>query len=263
MYPETNPIIFKCPKEFDYIEILPIHDTHFGNRCCDMKRYFRLRDYIMDKPNRFCVWVGDLMENALPGSKSDPLEQTMSPFEQQELVIKEFTLLKDRSIAIVDGNHEANRSLRFAGLYPLFTAAAIAGISDRFRSAYAVADISVGTGADGHEDRQQRYVGYITHQAKNTKNMSVTDFLEGFDFAFFGHDHDVQSHPREHLVYDRKAKSLSQKSIVTVDCGSYLTFGGYGARGAYKPQSNRGYKVFMYGGRHERIEPLEFDPRYI
>lgn len=263
MYPETKPIIFKCPKEFDVVEILPIHDTHFGNECCDMKRYFKVRDYILSAPNRFVIWVGDLMENALPGSKSDPLSQTMTPFQQQEFITEQFCLLKDRTIAIVDGNHEGNRSLKMAGLYPLFSAASIAGISERFRSAYAVVDIAVGKGSDGHDDRQQRYAGYISHIAKDTKNCSVTDYLEGFDFVMFGHDHDTHSHPREHLCYNKNNKKYWQKSIVAVDAGSYLYYGGYGARGGMKPKSGRAYKVFFYGGRNERIEPLEFDPRYL
>lgn len=263
MYSEQKPIIFKCPKEFDCVEIYPIHDTHFGNECCDMKKYFKLRDHILSARNRFVIWVGDLMENALPGSKSDPLTQTMNPFQQQEFVTEQFTMLKDRTIAIVDGNHEGNRSLKMAGLYPLFSAASIAGIPERFRSAYAIVDIAVGSGADGHENRQQRYAGYICHVAKESKNMSVTDFLEGFDFVMYGHDHDVQSHPRGHLCYDKNKKTFSRKSIVTIDAGSHLFYGGYGARGGMKPKSERAYKAFFYGGRNERIEPLEFDPKYL
>lgn len=263
MYPETKPIIFKCPKEFDSVEIYPVHDTHFGNECCNMEKYLKLRDHILSARNRYVIWVGDLMENALPGSKSDPLSQTMTPFQQQEFITEQFCLLKDRTIAIVDGNHEGNRSLKMAGLYPLFSAASIAGISDRFRSAYAVVDIAVGKGADGHKNRQQRYSGYICHVAKESKNISVTDFLEGFDFVMYGHDHDVKSHPREHLCYDKNTRSFCQRSVVTVDAGSYLYYGGYGARAGMKPKSGRAYKMFLYGGRNERIEPLEFDPRYL
>lgn len=263
MYSETKPIIFKCPKEFDFVEIFPIHDLHVGNECCDLKKYYKLRDHILSARNRYVIWVGDLMENALPGSKSDPLTQTMNPFQQQEFITEQFKLLKDRTIAIIDGNHEGNRSLKMAGLYPLFSAASIAQIPDRFRSAYAVVDIAVGSGADGHENRQQRYAGYLCHIAKESKNMSVTDILEGFDFAMFGHDHDVLSHPREHLCYDKNNKSFCQKSIVTIDAGSYLTYGGYGARGGMKPKSTRAYKMILYGGRNERIENLEFDPRHL
>ena len=263
MYPETKPIIFKCPKDEDFVEIYPIHDTHFGNKYCDLQKFLRLRKHILSARNRYVIWVGDLMENALPGSKSDPLEQTLSPFEQQEFIIEQFKMLADRSIAIVDGNHEGNRSLRFAGLYPLFTASAIAGISDRFRSAYAIVDIAVGTGADGHDNRQQRYSGYVSHVAKNTKNMSVADILEGFDFALFGHDHDPDIHPREHLCYDKNSKSFTQKSIVTANAGSYLWYNGYPARGGMKPKSTRTNKLILYGGRNERIEVLDFDPKHL
>lgn len=31
MLPETKPILFNCPKEFDEIEIFPVHDLHYGS----------------------------------------------------------------------------------------------------------------------------------------------------------------------------------------------------------------------------------------
>ena len=164
--------------------------------------------------------------------------------------------LKERTIAIVDGNHEA-RSIR-QGMYPLYNAAAIAQISERYRSAYAVVDIAVGKNADGHENRQQRYIGFACHKAKDLKSFSISDFLEGFDFALFGHDHDPRERARSHLVYDRSNKAVSFKSIETVNCGAFLSYGGYGAAAGYRPQSDKMYKLVLHGGRDPRIETVGF-----
>ena len=256
MYPETKPIIFKCPKEFEEIEVYPIHDLHVGNECFDVKRYLRLKQHILSARNRYVVWVGDLLEDALCGSRSDPLKQTMAPIDQQDFVTDQFRALKDRTIAVVDGNHEA-RSIR-QGMYPLYNAAAIAQISERYRSAYAVIDIAVGKGADGHENRQQRYIGFACHKAKDLKSFGVSDFLEGFDFALFGHDHDPREHARSHMVYDRMKRTVSFKSIETINCGAFLSYGGYGAAAGYRPQSDKMYKLVLHGGRDPHIETVGF-----
>lgn len=260
MYPESKPIIFKCPKEYDFIELYFIHDLHIGNPCSDVHKYNKLKNHILSAPNRMVAWIGDLMEDALCGSKSDPLTQTMSPLEQREFVVGEFRALKNRTVSVSDGNHELNRATRFAGLYPLYDAACIAGIEDRYRSIYSVLDIAVGSGADGHESRQQRYIGFCCHKAKDLKSFGMVDFLEGFDFAAFGHDHDPRDHARSHLVYERNHKSVSVRSIETINCGSFLTYGGYGAANGYRPQSDKMYKLVLYGGRDSKIETVGFYP---
>ena len=118
MLPETVPVVCDYP-QFDEIEIYPIHDLHYGNECFDAHKWNELTKLILAKENRFCIFVGDLMENAVPNSKSDVFSQTATPREQQEFIESVFKQFADRTLAIVDGNHEFNRSTRFAGLYPL------------------------------------------------------------------------------------------------------------------------------------------------
>lgn len=257
MYPETKPIIFNCPKEFDTVELYPIHDLHYGNECFDKHKWNKLRDYILQKPNRYVVWVGDLMENALPNSKSNPLTQLYSPFEQREFVAEQFKALADRTIGIVDGNHELNRATKFAGLYPLYDAACIAGVDGQYRSTYAVMDIAVGNNADSHDGRQYRYIGFLTHKAKDMKSFAATDYLDGFDFLLCGHDHDPKEHSRAKLVYNRTKRTVTFKPVEMLNCGSFLTYGGYSAVNGYRPQSGKMYKLVLHGDR-QLIETVGF-----
>ena len=93
MYSETKPIIFNCPKEYETVELFPVHDFHYGNECFNLSKWTRLHDLILSEPNRFIVWVGDLMENEIPNSKSSTLTQRYSPQEQKEYItalFKEF-----------------------------------------------------------------------------------------------------------------------------------------------------------------------------
>ena len=173
MYAETKPILFNCPKEYDTVEIYPVHDLHYGSEQFNLRKWNALHDLILDAPNRFIVWVGDLMENAVPFSNhSDCLTQMYSPQEQKEYITALFKEFKRRTIAILDGNHELNRSTRMAGLYPLYDCACIAGIPEQYRSAYAVMDIGVGTDSHYMKGRQTHYVGFAAHRAKSLKFLS-------------------------------------------------------------------------------------------
>ena len=95
------------------------------------------------------------------------------------------------------------------------------------------------------KDRKTQDVGFVTHKARDLKGWSTADTLEGFDFMCYGHDHDPKEHSRAHLVYDGKNKKVGVKSIETVNCGSFLDYGGYAARAAYRPPSDKLYKLVL------------------
>lgn len=261
MLSEYDPIIVSLPKEWDSVEIFAIHDVHYGNEFFDQRTYDKLIKYILEKENRMIVWVGDLIENCVPNSKGDILTQVYSPQQQTDWLAEQFTKLADRTLAIVDGNHEFNRSTRFAGLYPLFTAAAIARIDDKYRSAFAVLDVSVGSSRARHKDRQAKYVGFLTHRAKDLKSFNTVDELDGFDFAFYGHDHEPSDHPRAKLVYVPNTRTMFRKNVEVVNNGAFLDFGGYSPRSGMRPKASKNWTMTLFGGEKKRIDTHGFDPR--
>lgn len=225
------------------IEIYAIHDLHYGNRQFNLNKWKKLKEEILSEPNRFCVMVGDMMEMAIPGSKSDCFYQTAPPEMQKEWIAYEMSELKDRIIAVVSGNHEHNRATKICGLYPLYDACCWARIQDRYRENFAVVDISVGKRRGEH--RQYHYVGFLTHKAKDLKGWSTADTLEGFDFMMYGHDHDPKEHARAHLIYNPLNKTVKTKSVETINAGSFLEYGDYAARAAYRPPSDKLYKIIL------------------
>ena len=258
MYTETQPIIFNCPRDFDTVELYPVHDLHYGNECFNTRKWAAFHDLILSEPNRFIVWVGDLMENAIPDSKSNPLTQTCPPQQQKEYITELFREFKRRTVAIIDGNHELNRSTRKAGLYPLYDCAAIAGIEDKYRTAYAIVDIGVGNVAYHCEGKQMRYAVFATHKAQQLKSFGSADALEGFDIFLSGHDHEATDHPRGKLVYNAQKRNVYFKSVECVNCGSFLNYGGYGAQNGYRPKSDKMYKIVLHSGREKQIETVGF-----
>lgn len=244
MQPDVKPIIFNAPPNFKEIEIYPIHDLHYGNSQFDLGRWKKLKAEILAEPNRYCVMVGDLMEMAVPGSKSDMFSQTVPPEAQKEWISYEMSELADRIIAVVSGNHEHNRATKLCGLYPLYDACCWARIQDKYRENFAVIDVGVGK-RHGEQGVYNRYVGMLMHKAKDLKNWSTADTLEGFNFLCYGHDHDPKEHSRAHLVYDTNGKLLKTKTVETINCGSFLGYGDYAARSAYRPPSNKLYKIVL------------------
>lgn len=259
MQHDTQPILFNAPIEFDEIEIYAIHDLHYGNRQFNLDKWKKLKSEIMAAPNRYCVMVGDMMEMAIPGSKSDCFYQTVPPEMQKEWISYEMNELKDRIIAVVSGNHEHNRATKICGLYPLYDACCWARIQDRYRENFAVIDIGVGK-RSGIKTRQYHYVGFLTHKARDLKGWSTVDVLEGFDFMVYGHDHDPKEHARGHLIYDPYNKQVRTKSIETVNAGSFLEYGDYAARAAYRPPSDKLYKIILCprGNAEKRIRTVGF-----
>ena len=254
MTPESVPIVVDLP-QFEEIEIYPIHDLHYGDENFDAHRWNTLSQHILAEPNRMVVFCGDLFQMAIPNSKSSMHTQTHSVKEQQDFVTEIFRTFKDRCLAIVDGNHE-DRAFKATGLYALFTPAVLAGLESRYRSAYAVVDL--GFGAD--LVHPCRVVGFICHKAKDLKNFSSVDSLEGFDYMISGHDHEPRDHARGHLCYDRQRRELKIKSVEYINGGSFLTYGGYGARAGYRPKSDKMYKLVVrnLGNRQKAIETVGF-----
>lgn len=254
MIPESIPIVIDLP-QFDEIEIYPIHDLHYGDENFDSHKWNELTKLILSKPNALVAFVGDLMQAAIPNSKSDMFSQKATLREQQDFVTSIFKQFADRIAVIVDGNHE-DRCARTCGLFPLFTSACLASVEDKYRSTHAVVDIGFGH----NKMHPARVVGFVCHKAKDLKNFASVDALEGFDFMFSGHDHEPRDHARGHLCYDRQRREIKVKSVEYLNSGSFLTYGGYGAMAGYRPKSDKMYKLVVRdcGNRQKRIETVGF-----
>ena len=245
-----KPILFDAPREQGDIELYFLHDIHAGAREFDEGRFSRLKKHILAEDNRYVIWLGDVLNNAIPGSKTEMFDQTMNPHEQKEWFCDQLRDFEGRSILVVPGNHEYNRTTRAAGLYPLYDCCARMQQSEIYRSEFAFVDIGVGV-RKRDPGAQNHYVGFCVHQAKDLRNYGAADWIDGIDWLAFGHDHEPKSRPRAKLVYDTKRKLVYQRDVETVNSGSFLRYGGYGAKGGYRPQAAKMYKIIL--GGDERV----------
>lgn len=97
--------------------LFPIGDFHYGSRQCDESFIKKVINEIRDNPSARWVSMGDLIENAIVGSKSDVYLQSIPPKEQVDAVIEMLTPIKDKGLFLVVGNHES-RTMRVVGQQP-------------------------------------------------------------------------------------------------------------------------------------------------
>jgi predicted MPP superfamily phosphohydrolase len=255
-FPDEKPIIIDLPKEMPFANIYFIHDLHYGSEIFDEKKWKSLKEKIIADENALICWVGDLMENAIPNSKSDMFSQKHSPAEQKEWVTKQLQDLAEKTIAVVAGNHESNRTTKVSGLFPLYDCCLIAGIGEKYRQTIAFLDIGIGKN-QGRERKKNHYFGQIQHKAKDIKTVHSSDYTDGIDFFASGHDHETKDRPRAKLVFDKQNKMIYKRNIECLNCGSFCVFGGYGAREAYRPQSDKMYMLRIFGDR-KKMETVGF-----
>ena len=178
---DSAPVIITLPTTHEYVDLYFIHDAHYGSELFDEKKWNRVKNLILNDENAYVCFIGDLFENAIPNSKSDIFSQTHSPAEQKEWVTQQLTDLAHKTIIVVPGNHESNRTTKVSGLYPLYDCCLLAGIGEKYRDTIGFIDIGVGT-YRGRTDRQTHYFGQVQHKAKDLKNYHSSDYTDGIDF---------------------------------------------------------------------------------
>lgn len=253
--PDNIPILCNLPKDIGFADIFFLHDIHFGSELFNEQKWKSLKKKIQENDVAYVCWIGDVMENAIPNSKSDVFTQKHSPAEQKEWATQEIFDLRNKTLAVVAGNHERNRTTKTCGLYPLYDICMLAGVDNKYRDAIAYLDIGVGK-VQG-KNKQVHYFGQIQHVSRETKNYGYSDYTDGIDFFAFGHDHCPNDRPRAKIVFDQHNKVIYKRNIENINCGSFCEFGGYGAKSAYRPQSDKIYQLRLFA-KEKKMETVGF-----
>lgn len=257
--PDFHPIIFNTQREYEHVDVFFINDLHFGSALFDERKWESFKKKVLDDERSYLCWIGDLMENAIPGSKSDMFTQKYSPAQQKEWVTEQLHDFRKKTVVVVPGNHEYNRTTKASGLYPLYDCCLIAGVDDKYRNVIGFVDVGVGESKCSGGKKQVRYFGQVQHKAKDVKTHCSADFTDGIDFLAYGHDHTPSDIPRAKLVFDQHNKIVTKRNIEVLDSGSCCFFGGYGAENAYRPQSDKMYKLRLFSGQ-KKMESTGFYP---
>jgi len=245
-YNDKNVTIKTITKDysdkFDTLQVCLLSDMHIGSSDFDIKGLMETLKYANSQENAIIFILGDSLNTAIVGSKSDAYEDILNPQEQLDIFSKVLQIAKgDKELAKVlkdlndtgkivvlhSGNHE-DRIRKAVGVSTTKLAADIAGVSDVYAPYYASTDLIL---RQPHAKDGKFYFGVVSHHGTGISNIDgVFRLLRNVDNAnlcVIGHTHQ-QSMKYERLV---KADETGHQFYHDVLCLTLPSSGGgtYGA----------------------------------
>ena len=242
------------------IRILPLSDLHLGDKNCNIDHVRAMVSKIKDS-NTFTFLLGDLMNTAIAGSKSDFYSEKLTPQEQIDECVRLFEPVKDKILAIIPGNHE-ERISRAIGMDTVRLFAQRLGLEDVYRPDSALVILRVGSdkryGQKHH--RPVFYSFYLNHghgggRRPGGKLNGLADFASVIDADVIiqGHTHTPIVFRQAHYRISPQNSNASPHEQVLLNLPSSLDYGGYGMRNGYQPASQK-YPEIVLGFDTHRID---------
>lgn len=230
--------------KFDTLQVCFISDTHIGSSDFDIKGLYENLKYADSQENAVIFFLGDGLNTAIVGSKSDTYEDVMNPQEQLDFfsnilkiakgenklkLVKMFKKLEDsgKIVVVHSGNHE-DRITKAVGISPTKMAADIAGVGNSFAPFFANTDLILRQplSSDG-----KFHCRIVTHHGTGIKNIDGTFRLlrniDNADMCVIGHTHQYAIKTDRTLCVDENGEQCYKDVI----CMSLPSSGGgtYGA----------------------------------
>lgn len=212
----------RCDLPLKAVNLYPIGDWHHGSRQSFTRFVKQTVSLIRDDPEARWVSMGDLMENAIVGSKSDVYLQNQTPEDQADEIVDILEPIKDKGILMIPGNHGA-RSMRQVGLDPDKV------IADRLHIPYA--RYSALMSLMLREERtNNRAVCFFHHSrgggstpgGKVNAAAKIRLIVPNADAVFVGHSHTTSRIPV--TWFDAGYEGLVRKTGYDYIIGSALTY---------------------------------------
>ncbi len=225
-------------KETELVEIVPLPCIHYGHPDHQTLLLKWAIDYIKAEPWRYGLFLGDMIENAIIGSKGDPYEALESPGGQIDGLIRRFKPVSHKIIGVIRGNHE-KRTWRAAGIDPGSIIAH--GLDVPYFGIEGVIRMQFG---------QSTYTGYpITYMlyahhgwgggrtigGKANTLDKLVQRIEGCDIYLMAHTHQQMAWLDGILTPDCRTGRVKLTKRLMVMCGAFLGNTEYAAEMGYKP----------------------------
>lgn len=208
------------PKKYPKgIELLMITDVQFGHVMCKEDRFLEFRDWVLEAPNRFVLFGGDMVDAAHAMSVGSPFENIAEPQVQVFRFVELAMPLRHRIIGYVGGNHERRSSKMFGDLGHLIATF----LRVPYSSGKQLIDIHYGE----HEPfKISLWHGGTGSRTKGAKAQMLHRFMGQGDSQLYlvGHLHDVV------LLFDwrerRKESKIVLEKFAGVMSSSFLEYWG-------------------------------------
>lgn len=229
-----------------------------------MKRLQERIEYVANTPNAYCVLNGDLIDNATKTSIGDCYANEFNPMEQLKTAVALFEPLKDKIIAISNGNHE-NRTYRKEGIDLSYLLAAQLGLADKYTATSAVVFLRFGEQARGLKEsngsgnvRKLCYTLYMLHgsgggRKEGAKAIRLADMASIIDCDIYLHSHTHLPMVMKQGFFriDPRNSKVACVEKLFVNTAANLDYGGYGEAGEFKPSSKTSPIIYLSGKKKE------------
>jgi hypothetical protein len=240
------------------IEIYGLGDIHIGSAEFNRKAFEKVVSEILEKENRYCVVLGDVVDNGIEGSKTSPYSQKVGVGNEQIDMAEELLLpLADRILGWTDGNHE-QRTSKAVNIDLSALIAERIGCSAVYRPGLCPIMISVGQRKNHHTQPPIYSLG-ITHGTGGgtTLGAGLTKaekfaLTNGFDALIVGHSHKPSDAPSVRYQADYIHGYMTSKVIRIMVCTGWLDYGGYPITKMYSPVAIMPNKM-IFNGEEYRI----------
>ncbi len=259
-------ILAELPRDIEVLELHTFADEHIGDDHCDMDRLQSRIDHIANTPNAYCIMNGDILDYASRSSIGDIETREFNIMGQLEKAVELFTPIKDKIIAITNGNHEA-RGYRKEGFDMSKMIAMQLGIVEKYTPTSAMIFLHFGTSAKnqggdrGHS--AQLYTIYVYHgsgggRKEGAKAIRLADMAGIIDADIYIHSHTHLPMVMKQGFFraDRRHSTVANVTKLFVNTAANLNYGGYGESGGFKPPSKDTPVIYLSAAKKEMCAKL-------
>lgn len=235
------------------ITLYPLGDFHLGSRQFREDFVKQVVSEIEHDVDAIWVGMGDLMENALIGSKSDVYTQDRPPTEQANYVISLLEPIKNKGLFLIAGNHE-QRTMRTAGFIPEQYMAARLGIPYKGFSCFFLMNLLDCKGPYGFTMYfHHNYGGGYTRGGKVNRAHALRAIAPTVDATFSGHFHTTDRDPI--TWYEPVRDGIITRMGIDYITGSALEYDeSYAEERAKAPATLEFIKVTFVGGTNGHFD---------
>jgi predicted phosphodiesterase len=249
------------PKWWDRCHLYVIGDLHRGDPHSNYRLTAQLVKQIENDPIAIVAIIGDIMNTATAGSKSDFYSEILSPDEQVDDAVALLLPIRDKIVCIIPGNHE-HRIAIVSGIDTMRYVATKLGCLDYYDPDGLFAFIRFGTSSDPRtRGRPQWYTFYATHGTGGGKKVGAkANGLEDMaaivdaDIYIQGHTHQPLAFPQAFYRVSASNSTVVEVDKLFVNAPAMLDYGGYSQQGRYKPASKQCPVIILHGAIKQATE---------
>jgi predicted phosphodiesterase len=236
------------PETLDHIKIEIFADLHIGSKKCNYKSIMERVEKVKNEENRYCIFVGDLINNSTKSSVGDVYSEELSPMQQIQKAVKMFDCIKHKTIGITSGNHE-QRSYKTDGIDLTYFFARELGLEHLYDYCACLLFIRFGKakchGAGGSHGGKLCYTLYMTHGNGNG-GRTIGGKMNGLqrrgqivdaDIIVTAHTHSPASFRDCFYRIDYQNSSVSKREQLFINASAALNYEEYAEQYGMRPSS--------------------------